>query len=568
VRDLHNHVRALIGHPGCGKTREISQRVARILADGDGFSDPPWPFIICSLTRAAAAEAAGRVLAVPKRAIGTLHSHCFRALEHPTLVVAPKVLARWNEQFPRYRLSTSTARASRFDDVGDTIRSGASRGDRLLAELDQMRHRLVPHARWPATVRQFEERWSEWKRADGLLDFTDLIERADSLPESPEWIFTDEAQDLSRLEVECLLRLREAANAELVLVGDMRQSIYEWRGACPTLFEDLRLPPERIESLTQSYRIPEAVHAAASRWVRRLSVGAPSEYLPRRVDPSDATSEFVAGSVVRCGATWKCPERAVREAVALADAGKSVLIIGSTNRFLGPTCAVLRRMYVPFSNPWRRKERVWNPLFLGDESSIAHPLIALIDPVTDADRRDGWWGYDELAPWIAPLRSKGLLRRGARARIQEAARDLKNRRVPHAELEDWFEPDALDELIGLFEKERETTPVDLARWWLGWARPQRRRAAAYAVGVLQHRGLGALRSFPRLHPSTAHAAKGAEADHVFIFPDLSPAGMRSWTGRPSERDSVIRLFYVAMTRPRETLHLCEPASPSFVGLAR
>ena len=60
--------------------------------------------------------------------------------------------------------------------------------------------------------------------------------------------------------------------------------------------------------------------------------------------------------------------------------------------------------------------------------------------------------------------------------------------------------------------------------------------------------------------------KGAEADVVYVFPDVSRAGMREWAGRPAQQASVYRLFYVAMTRARETLVLCAPMDDFAVDL--
>lgn len=66
---------------------------------------------------------------------------------------------------------------------------------------------------------------------------------------------------------------------------------------------------------------------------------------------------------------------------------------------------------------------------------------------------------------------------------------------------------------------------------------------------------------PRVIVGTVHSVKGGEADCVYLFPDMSPAGYAQWgSGRSMASGSVYRLFYVGMTRARETLVLCAPAS--------
>ena len=54
---------------------------------------------------------------------------------------------------------------------------------------------------------------------------------------------------------------------------------------------------------------------------------------------------------------------------------------------------------------------------------------------------------------------------------------------------------------------------------------------------------------------------------VYLFPDLSAAGVRQWEGTRKERDAVIRLGYVMMTSARETLVICDPAESSYMPVA-
>ena len=63
-----------------------------------------------------------------------------------------------------------------------------------------------------------------------------------------------------------------------------------------------------------------------------------------------------------------------------------------------------------------------------------------------------------------------------------------------------------------------------------------------------------------------NSVKGGEADVVFIFPDLSAAGSREWTGTQEQRAGIIRLFYVGMTRARESLVLCRPVGRNYVDI--
>jgi hypothetical protein len=47
----------------------------------------------------------------------------------------------------------------------------------MLQQLSCVRGLMIPQKRWPLALCQFAEKWTRYKRARGLLDFTDLIEQ-------------------------------------------------------------------------------------------------------------------------------------------------------------------------------------------------------------------------------------------------------------------------------------------------------------------------------------------------------------------------------------------------------
>jgi DNA helicase-2/ATP-dependent DNA helicase PcrA len=62
---------------------------------------------------------------------------------------------------------------------------------------------------------------------------------------------------------------------------------------------------------------------------------------------------------------------------------------------------------------------------------------------------------------------------------------------------------------------------------------------------------------PRIHISTIHGAKGSEADNVVVLTDI---GQKSWLQMQKEPDEEIRVFYVALTRVKQNLHIVQPAT--------
>lgn len=68
---------------------------------------------------------------------------------------------------------------------------------------------------------------------------------------------------------------------------------------------------------------------------------------------------------------------------------------------------------------------------------------------------------------------------------------------------------------------------------------------------------------PRIRIETIHGVKGAEADHVMLMTDMSYKTARGYERVP---DSEHRVFYVGVTRARESLHIIQPQSDMFYPL--
>lgn len=188
-----------MGPPGTGKTTTLARQVAHDVARyGSGG------VLVASLTRAAAAEIAGRDLPLERGQVGTLHAHCYRALSHPSLTEGH--LKQWNDYCPEFAL-TDGGRGNADDPDWDR-NDGPERalsGDEALARLDLERAQMTPPDEWPQDAIDFHARWQAWKRETGYLDFTDLIEVALSdvaeAPGSPAVLIADETQDYSALEM-------------------------------------------------------------------------------------------------------------------------------------------------------------------------------------------------------------------------------------------------------------------------------------------------------------------------------------------------------------------------------
>ena len=119
----------VFGPPGTGKTTYLKRQVLRA-AERYGES----AVLVTSFSRTAARELVSRDLAIPPEQVGTLHAHCFRALNRPRL--AESHLEDWNGRHPEYALKRSSKKESDLDRGLDES-GGDSAGDELMAQFQQ-----------------------------------------------------------------------------------------------------------------------------------------------------------------------------------------------------------------------------------------------------------------------------------------------------------------------------------------------------------------------------------------------------------------------------------------------
>lgn len=547
------------GPPGTGKTTYLAHETDALVAWARKFHpERRKPVLVTSLTRSSAAEIAGRDLPLPKECVGTLHGHAYRALGAPP--VAESRVKEFNERHPLHALQGAAEDA----DEPDWDRRLDSTGGEASGEYQLLRARMVDRKLWPAQVRSFAAAWEGWKDEAGLIDFTDMIELAlRDVPQAggePLVLIADEAQDLSALEF-ALLRKWGAAAGRLIITGDPYQALYTWRGAHPEIFLDPSIPDQRRRVLNQSWRVPRAVHAAAMTWVKMLSTYRDLDYRPREE----------LGRVSLLESSWRDPTEVLTLAEKRLDAGQSVMIAASCSFLLSPTVAMLRQAGLPFSNPWRRHRGDWNPL-AHRGTSMARRILDYLRPDAStfgADHRLWTWG--ELRRWTEVLKSEGLLLHGAKAAMEEAKE--RDGVVAPQDLVQLFEQAPMRELFAMLARrlpesalplgdapQADRSPAGLMKWWKDRLLSSKRPAAEYPSRVLDLRGAAALDGEPRLFVGTIHSFKGAEADCVILYPDLSPAGWREWSGDGAERDGVIRTYYVGITRAREELIVVTRAS--------
>lgn len=543
----------ILGPPGTGKSTFLagSVRNTALLRGTENV-------VVTSFTTAAAAELASRDLPLPKWQMGTLHSLAYRGLDRPP--VADEQIPEWNTEHPDYALSRS-GKVNVDDGTAPAEADATStEGDVLASKMDSLRSRMVPRERWPLDVAAFADVWDAWKRSNGLVDFTDMIELAlHDVPVAaghPDVIFADEAQDFTPLELALVRSWGEHAE-RLVLAGDPHQSIYGFKGATPHAWLDRPIPDSDKIVLSQSWRIPRTVHSAAEHWIRQLS-----RYEPMRYDPRDEPGDVRTLAVHHQQPHMLADalERAISKPAYDEETGEerpaTAMVLASCSYMLDRLKHELRARGLPFHNPYRKTRGDWNPMRSTGPNSVSSRdrLIAylLLDERPDVgfgDLSRPWTGED-VRRWAHVVKKRGIFTRGAAGAIEG---------LPSREL-------SFDEIAALFadddELEKAVTP-DLD-WLEANLLTASRGPMGFPIQVARQRGARALLSEPQIVLGTIHSVKGGAADDVYLIPDMSSRGMNEWSQRGEPADGVRRLMYVGMTRARRSLTVLQPASHLFV----
>src|SRR5208282_1774467 len=122
--------------------------------------------------------------------------------------------------------------------------------------------------------------YHQWKKQNNFLDYTDLLTEYNEYgkPLDIDTIFVDEAQDLSSLQWDAVLRLGEKAT-QWYVAGDDDQAIFHWAGADAHAFQDFKVDDTHV--LSQSYRLPRQVHSAALGISKRIENRLEKNFAPR-----------------------------------------------------------------------------------------------------------------------------------------------------------------------------------------------------------------------------------------------------------------------------------------------
>ena len=271
---------------GSGKTRALTARVCALLERGVA----PERILLLTFTRRAADDMLARAHALvgttPAGARrpwgGTFHAIAYRlvavhaeALGLPGVCVldpADAAVTMDMVREERRQLVGTDVRLPRSATLVDAVSRSVNTSQPLRAVIDREYPWCAPHADDAVELaRAFVAR----KREHGLLDFDDLLLAWRALLADPtigptiqglwDHVLVDEYQDVNQLQVDIVTQLRPDGDG-LTVVGDEAQAIYGFRGCDPTHLHNVvtRFPDATVAKLEVNYRSRQPILEVAN----------------------------------------------------------------------------------------------------------------------------------------------------------------------------------------------------------------------------------------------------------------------------------------------------------------
>jgi DNA helicase-2/ATP-dependent DNA helicase PcrA len=588
----------IIAGAGSGKTRTLTYRAARLIAEGLD----PRELLLCTFTNRAAREMVQRVQEILGVELRPPWAGTFHHVANVALRRYGRVLGLDESYTILDAEDAKELMASCLADLGDKLKQQRYPQPRVLLHIwstsinrclpivEVLRIEAPRFYELADEIEQIGKRFTARKLQLNLVDYDDLLtffhqllvehdEPAEQLKATFRHVLVDEYQDTNKLQGD-IVDLCAETHGNLTVVGDDAQSIYSFRGAHYANIIDFpeRYPSAQVFKLERNYRSVPEVLTLANRSIRnnvkqfpkQLEATRPPGMVPALLPLADSAmqAEFIAQRVLelhheeelplgQMAVLYRAHSHSVELQVQLTQR-KIPYTVRSGLRFfeqahIKDVVAYLRVLHNSGDAlAWQRVLKTWS----GVGRKSAEQVLA--NALTEG----------------RPRRPGELLRSGDLERaLPSSARPAVGRL---AELMGSLEREAeLPQLIrqvldGHYRayaqaayKNADTRVEDLlqlADYAQRYDSLERFLSELALVSGLAAEGIGdGEMPDDKLTLSTIHQAKGLEWRAVFVLglaEGRFPQAMAVKTRRELEEER--RLFYVAVTRAKDQLYLCHP----------
>lgn len=572
----------VLAGPGSGKTAVITRRVFELTRQGI----EPGNILVITFTKAAATEMQERFERLQKEEgktapsgrvnFGTFHAVFFKILKYAYQLDASNII---REEVSTQLLSDLIRKLDmEIEDEREFI-------DGIRSEISKIKSERIDintYYSMNCPEEQFQKIYLEYTgkmKQQRLIDFDDILlytyelltKRPDVLKlwqEKYQYILIDEFQDINRIQYD-IIRLLAKPQDNLFIVGDDDQSIYQFRGARPEIMLNFPkdYPGAEQVLLNYNYRSQEEIVKAALRLIgnnkKRFNkeilatkeAGAPvtTEKFPTQEEEGERIIELIrrykaqgiphremavlfrtntqARSVMGKLLSYNIPFQMrdvvpnlfdhwiakniityIKLAMGSRDRGLMLQIMNRPNRYLSRD--TLQEPTVDFNKwKWLYRDRDWMVERI-DKLEYDLEMLAKTNPYAAINYIRRGIGYDEYLTQYAEYRRmkpEELLE--IVTELQESAREFET-------FEEWFA--YMEEYRRELDRQKEL------------------REKRNVDGVML---------------ATMHSSKGLEYE-VVILPDVNE-GITPYKRAvaPEELEEERRMYYVAMTRAKQYLHV-------------
>ena len=288
----------IIACAGSGKTQVLAARIVEILKEKRAQAIGPENIVAFTFTDKAAAELKDRVNRLAREElceitgmaemfVGTIHGYClhilqtylFKYLKYSVLSeVQSRLLVARNSQ----KSGLTDVKVVRGPATGQPLKRNPQDVGVFLDALNVLREDNVDWERVPGDIKGALGKYTDLLDQHRYLDYSRIMREAmlaldnaggeaagrlqKAVAERVKYLIVDEYQDVNPLQEEIIRRIQQLG-ANLCVVGDDDQTIYQWRGSeISNILEFVgRYPGVRPVTLAENFRSSQAVVGSGRR---------------------------------------------------------------------------------------------------------------------------------------------------------------------------------------------------------------------------------------------------------------------------------------------------------------